>query len=274
MTNYTSHRKEPMTFEDLKGLRAEAYIRDSTLDQRDGFGPDFQRRNVIRFADSYGLVLGDRWYTEFISGRSVKKRSVFHQFIEDAQLDFYDVLLVDHTSRFGRNQEECIKYKSLLRDLGKTVIFVSQGIISGSDRDFLNERINETLDEAYSRNLSRYTKAGLYEKASQGIANGVPPLGYRTEKLPNGKRATKVVDPESMPALVTLLEAYASGKHSFLTVSELLNSKGYRNRMGEPFLPGSIKAVLTMSSTMEGLSITGGKLMRRLLKASMKYQMR
>jgi hypothetical protein len=29
------------------------------------------------------------------------------------------------------------------------VIFVSQGIISGSDRDFLSERINETLDEQY-----------------------------------------------------------------------------------------------------------------------------
>ncbi len=28
-----------LTFEDLRGLRAEGYIRDSTLDQRDGFGP-------------------------------------------------------------------------------------------------------------------------------------------------------------------------------------------------------------------------------------------
>ena len=244
MNKHTNYPQQPITFEDLKGLRAEAYIRDSTLDQRDGFGPSIQRSNVIRFAESYGLVLGDRWYTEFISGRSVKKRDAFMKFIEDAQLDLYDVLLVDHTSRFGRNQEECIRYKSILRELGKTVVFVSQGIISGSDRDFLNERINETLDEAYSRNLSRYTKAGIYEKASQGIANGVPPLGYRTEKLPNGKRATKVIDLESMPALVTLLRAYASGKHSFLTVSELLNSKGYRNRMGEPFVPGSIKAVL------------------------------
>ena len=41
------------------------------------------------------------------------------------------------------------------RELGKVVVFVSQGIISGSDRDFVSERINETLDEAYSRNLSR-----------------------------------------------------------------------------------------------------------------------
>ena len=235
---------QPLTFEDLRGLRAEGYVRDSTLDQRDGFGPDIQRNNIIRFAESYGLVLGDKWYTEFVSGRSVKKRTAFMQFVEDAELDKYEVLLVDHTSRFGRNQEECIRYKALLRDLGKIVVFVNQGIISGSDRDFLSERINETLDEAYSRNLSRYTKAGLYEKVSQGYSNGVPPLGYKSQKLPNGKRARKIVDPKSLPSLLTLLRAYASGEHSFLTVAQLLNSKGYRNRMGEPFLPGNIKAVL------------------------------
>ncbi|MDO8751152.1 MAG: recombinase family protein, partial [Dehalococcoidia bacterium] len=77
----------PLTFEDLRGLRAEGYIRDSTLDQRDGFGPDIQRHSIERFAQSYGLILGGRWYTEFISGRQVKKRLEFQQFLEDARVD-------------------------------------------------------------------------------------------------------------------------------------------------------------------------------------------
>ena len=202
-----SHPNEPpVTFEELKGLRARGYIRDSTLDQRDGFGPDIQRHNIQRFADSYILILDDFFYVEFVSGRSASKRSVFAQLIEDARLDLYDVLLVDHTSRFGRNQEECIKYKTILRELGKVVVFVSQGIISGSDRDFLNERINETLDEVYSRNLSRYISAGLFEKASQGLANGKPPLGYKSEKLDNGRRESKVPGPKTLPALFELLE--------------------------------------------------------------------
>ncbi|MEK7682365.1 MAG: recombinase family protein, partial [Chloroflexota bacterium] len=152
--------RQPMTFEDLKGLRAEGYIRDSILDQKDGFGPDIQRRNEERFAQSYSLVLGARWYTEFVSGRTASKRRELQQVLEDARLDCFDVLLVDHTSRFGRNQAECIRCKDELMGLGKTVVFVSQGIVSGSDRDFLAERINETLDEQYSRNLSRYVAAG------------------------------------------------------------------------------------------------------------------
>jgi hypothetical protein len=66
-----------MTFEDLKGLRAEGYIRDSTLDQRDGFGPEIQRKNILRFAEKYGLELGKQWSTEFITSfrRWDKRRS-------------------------------------------------------------------------------------------------------------------------------------------------------------------------------------------------------
>ena len=48
-----------ITFEDLMGLRAEGYVRDSTLDQRDGYGPELQRRAIQTFAESYGLIFGE-----------------------------------------------------------------------------------------------------------------------------------------------------------------------------------------------------------------------
>ena len=219
-------------------------MRDSTLDQRDGFGPDIQRHNIERFSEIYGVILSDDFYTEFVSGRSVAKRGIFTQMITDAQVDVYDVILVDHTSRFGRNQEDCIKYKAVLRELDRVVVFVSQGIISGSDRDFLNERINETMDEAYGRNLSRYISAGLTEKASQGLANGKPPLGYRSQKLENGKRERKIPDPDTIPALVELLRSYASGNYSYQTLANHLNAQGYRTRLGQPFTSGSVEHVL------------------------------
>ena len=91
---------------------AEGYIRDSTLDQRDGFGPEIQHHNIQRFAESYGIHLGSRWFTEFVSGRSAANRDEFQQLLADAYADPPDLLLVDHTSRFGRNQAECIRYKA------------------------------------------------------------------------------------------------------------------------------------------------------------------
>jgi len=227
------------TFEDLKGLRAEGYIRDSTPDQRDGYGPDIQRHNEERFAQSYGLILGVRWYTEFVSGRSVSKRYKFQQVLEDARLDLFDVLLVDHTSRFGRNQKECIRYKEELTHFGKTVIFVSQGIISGSDQDFLSERIHETLDEQYSRDLSRYVSEGLKRKVEDGFHIGLAPLGYKSE-LKSAHQERKVPDPVTMPALLTAFQDYAPGKLSYRDVSEHLNILGYRTRKGNLFTEHTI----------------------------------
>ena len=232
------------TFEDLRGLRAEGYVRDSTLDQKDGFGPEIQHRNIERFSESYGVVLGDRWYTEFVSGRSSRNRSQFQQFFDDARLDLFDILLVDHTSRFGRNQAECIRHKEELRALGKIVVFVSQGIISGSDRDFLNERINETMDEQYSRSLSRYVSAGLAEKSEHGYAVGPPPLGYMSEILAGRKGERKIPNPETMPALLMGLRDYATGRFSFRDVADRLNAQGYRTRTGRPFTGASIRDVL------------------------------
>ena len=179
-----------------------------------------------------------------MSGRHAIKRHEFQQFVEDARTDTYDVLLVDHTSRFGRNQEECIRFKSELQRLGKIVVFVSQGIISGSDRDFLSERINETLDEQYSRNLSRYVSAGLAEKAAAGHSNGLPPLGYKS-LLISGKRERKVPDPDTMPVLLSLLRDYAAGAHSFRQVADRLNAQGFKTREGNPFTGYSVRDILS-----------------------------
>jgi len=237
--------RSQLTFEDLRGLRAEGYVRDSTLDQRDGFGPEIQRHNIQRFAQSYGVLLGNQWYTDFVSGRSASNRLEFQRLLEDAQLDRFDALLVDHTSRFGRNQAECIRFKEELRRLDKVIVFVSQGIISGTDRDFLSERINETLDEQYSRNLSRYVISGMAEKAAHGYANGLPPLGYISEILSGRKGERKVPDPETVPILTALLRDYASGEFSFRDVADRLNAKGFRTRYGNVFTGHTVKDVLS-----------------------------
>ena len=186
-------------------------------------------------------------------------------------LDLFDVLLVDHTSRFGRNQSECIRYKEQLLQLGKVVVFVSQGIISGSDRDFLNERINETLDEQYSRNLSRYVSAGLSEKAEHGLAIGPPPLGYRSEILPGRKGERKVVDTETMPALQMLLQDYATGKYSFKGVADRLNAKGSRTRNGRPFTGASVRDVLGNRFYQGKVVYHKGCPMRSWWKGPMRY---
>ena len=80
--NLTMIGGRQVTMENLKGLRAEGYIRDSRKDQRDGAGPDIQRNHIQRFAETYQLALGSRWYIEFVSSyRHWERRSSLLQFI-------------------------------------------------------------------------------------------------------------------------------------------------------------------------------------------------
>ena len=157
----------------------------------------------------------------------------------DGRLDLFEVLLVDHTSRFGRNQAECIYHKEELRKLGKVVVFVTQGIISGNGRDFLSERINETIDEQYSRNLSRYVSAGLVEQSRHGFAVGSPPFGYMSEALTGRKGEREVPNPETTPGLIQALGDYATSRFSFRDVADRLNAHGYQTTIGRPFVCGT-----------------------------------
>ena len=144
----------------------------------------------------------------------------------------------------ARNRADAIRYKTQLQKLAKVVVFVSQGIISGNDNDFLNEGINEVLDEHYSRNLSRWVRGGLRVKASQGYSLGSPPLGYRHEPRSEGRGVRMVPNEKTMPALMALLKGYATGKHSFSTLAQSLNAQGFRTSAGKPFTESSISTAL------------------------------
>ena len=232
------------TFEDFKGLRTRGYLRDSTRDQREGFGPALQRHAIQRFASMYGLDLHDHWYEEYVSGRSVERRREFARMVGDAQAGAFDVLLCFHTSRFARNREDAAAYKRRLARSGVTIIFVSQGIISGTHEHFVAEGVFEVLDESRSREIGRFVGAGLRQKFEAGLANGVPPLGYQNEPGPAGRRVRKVPDPRTLPVLRALLGAYATGRYSYRSLARWLNSRGMRTRLGKPFTKAAVEEIL------------------------------
>lgn len=108
--------------------------------------------------------MGEAWYTDLVSGRSTIKRHGFLKAVPDAENNHYDVLLVYHTSRFARNRSDAIRYKERLKSLGKIIVFVSQGIISGRSGDFLAEGIHEILDEQRSIDTSTFVAGALSAK--------------------------------------------------------------------------------------------------------------
>ena len=160
---------------------AAAYIRVSTDDQLE-YSPDSQLKLIREYAkkNDYHLPETHVYVDEGITGRNAEKRDAFQRMIGAAKQKPkpFDAILLWKFSRFARNQEESITYKSLLRKQnGIDVISISEPMIDGPFGSLI-ERIIEWFDEYYSINLAQEVKRGMTEKVSRGEPVCRPAFGY------------------------------------------------------------------------------------------------
>lgn len=222
-------------------LRSGAlYIRVST-DKQEELSPDAQKRLLIDYAkNNHILVAEEHIYIENgISGRKAEKRPEFMQMISAAKSKEhpFDVILVWKYSRFARNQEESIVYKSLLRkQCNVDVISISEPLIDGPFGSLI-ERIIEWMDEYYSIRLSGEVRRGMTEKALRGGYQSKPPLGYKMEnKVP-------VIIEEQADIVRKIFHDYLDGRDE-TSIARDLNDCGYKTSRGKAFDNRGIQYIL------------------------------
>ena len=155
-------------------------VRVST-DKQDELSPDSQEKLIREYAKNNNIILLKIFYEIGVSGRHAEKRHTFQDMIARAKAPDHpvDVIVVWKFSRFARNQEESIVYKSLLKKQHNVdVVSVSEPIVEGPFGTLI-ERIIEWMDEYYSIRLSDEVLRGMKDKAIQEGYQMVPPLGYR-----------------------------------------------------------------------------------------------
>lgn len=219
-----------------------AYIRVST-DKQEELSPDAQKRLIIDYAKKNKLILiNDHIFLENgISGRKADKRPAFQNMIGMAKSKEhpFDVILVWKYSRFARNQEESIVYKSLLKKNNVDVVSISEPLIDGPFGSLI-ERIIEWMDEYYSIRLSSEVKRGMSEKALRGGYQSAPCLGYVKDKVTG---IPEIYEPEAV-IVRNIYKLYEEG-YSIIEICRKLNSLGYRTRKGNTFEHRAVKYVLT-----------------------------
>ena len=165
--------------------RGALYIRVSTDDQTE-YSPDSQIKLCYKYAKEHNIeVLKEHIYQEDgISGTNIEKRTSFKRMIATAKTKPkpFDIILVYSFSRFARNRQDAIMYKSLLRKkLGIEVVSITQPLSDGKE-SILMEALYEAMDEYYSVDLAENSLRGKIEKASRGEHQGGTPYGYRYDK--------------------------------------------------------------------------------------------
>lgn len=208
---------------------AACYIRVSTDDQLE-YSPDSQLAAIRRYAKANDLLLPDEFVfieQDGISGRKADKRPEFQRMIGTAKTKPkpFDVVLLWKFSRFARNREDSIVYKSMLRkQLGIEVVSISENV--GDDKmSVIFEAMIEAMDEYYSINLAEEVKRGMTEKAKRGEALSIAPLGY---KMVNKQL---VIDPDKAEIVKSVFTKYSEGA-TLRGIAEWLNDIGIRTKRG------------------------------------------
>lgn len=220
---------------------AYGYIRVSTHDQEE-LSPESQKKLLKDYAAKNNIVILKLFTDLGISGRKAKKRPGFQEMIASAKEKEHpvDLILVWKFSRFARNQEESIVYKSLLKKQHNVdVVSVSEPL---SDNPFgsLIERIIEWMDEYYSIRLSGEVFRGMKENATRGAYQARPPLGYKV--VEHGK--PPVIVPEEAKIIQIIFEKYVYEGMGFFDLARYLNSLGFKTSHGKAFERRSIEYII------------------------------
>lgn len=219
---------------------AAAYVRVSTDDQME-LSPDSQMEKIREYAAKNGLLLLSEYifHDDGISGRAAEKRPGFQRMIATAKDPShpFDVIIVWKFSRFARNQEESIFYKSILRSKCKIdVVSVSEPLIAGPFGSLI-ERIIEWMDEFYSVRLAEEVKRSMTVNAKNGALQATPSFGYRVENR------QLVIVPEEAEIIREIFRRFISGDAMF-RIAKDLSARGVRTHRGNPFENRTIDYIL------------------------------
>ncbi len=219
---------------------AAAYIRVST-DEQIELSPRSQLKKIKEYANKNGYTVPEKYVykDEGISGRNAAKRPEFNRMIGTAKSKPkpFDAILLWKFSRFARNREDSIVYKSMLRkQYGIDVISISENL--GDDKmSILIEALIEAMDEYYSINLAEEVRRGMMEKISRGGLVSSAPIGY---KVVDGELE---IDESTSDIVKYIFNSYLSG-NTMLGIAEKLNERGTHTKSGRVFENRVIKYIL------------------------------
>lgn len=219
---------------------AAAYIRVST-DRQTELSPDSQLRIIKEYAKQNGYNIPSEYIfrEDGLSGKYVKKRPQFIEMIGLAKQKPapFSTILVWKFSRFARNQEESIVYKSMLKKNDVSVISCSETLDEENPFSSLIERIIEWMDEYYSIRLSGEVLRGMSEKVKRGQPVTIPSFGYDIVDK------QYVINEEKAAIVRKIFTDYIDGKSSMQIASEL-NEIGVKTTRGNPFENRTIDYIL------------------------------
>ncbi len=228
----------PSSLDEIRGLRAARWIRESTTGQFDRYGPGSQREQQDRFIERHELADTGLVWQVAQSGTTVWRSTAMGEMLEAAKAGLFDLLLTGYADRWQRNLRRTLELlEDDLHPAGVALVMCDRRILS-SDRHDWDELISEAHQaDRYSRRLG--------ERISDGYAAKFQRLGDQAGNaswglIRRGEAHTLELDPDTIGDVVTAFERYAAGNvtHDLLAAELGVGVEQVRKALRNPIYNG------------------------------------
>jgi site-specific DNA recombinase len=172
----------------------------------------------------------------------------------------FDCILIDDTSRLGRNLPDVLRICDTFMHYGVFIYFVSDRLDTRDESSRIVHLVKGYGDERYSKDLAKKIHRGQEGCILKGYTAGGSCYGYKNKYLrdPNQKGdhgEARVIGveqekvPEQAAVVVRIMEMRASG-FSFSKIAKTLNAEGvaaprrmYKGRIQNYWVPSSIREI-------------------------------
>jgi DNA invertase Pin-like site-specific DNA recombinase len=202
-------KRLPVTLDELHGLRAARWVRESTTGQFDRYGPTAQRELQDRAIARFQLVDTGLAWSVAQSGATVHRSPMMAAMLEAARAGLFNVLVVAYVARFQRNLRQTLNtLEEDLKPAGVAVYFCDEELLSSNERHW-----DQLVDEAkgadsWLRKHRRRVHEGLAAKLdTKRDPGGRPGFGFR-------RNAEKLIepDPDAQSTVRLAFELAAAGR--------------------------------------------------------------
>lgn len=216
--------------------KAVAYVRMST-DKQD-YSIESQKRTIKEYAKKNNYSIIKYFEDKGISGREAEKRPAFMEMIEESKKNYFDYVLIYDSSRFARNLEQSLIYKSILKKNNVNLISITEPILD-DDSQLIADALFGAMNEMYSRKLSKVVKRGMTEKALKGEYISCAPYGYFKPK----NKPLVIIEKEAN-IVKEIFKQFLNGKSTY-AIAKNLNENNIKTKKGNNIDTRFIKKILT-----------------------------
>jgi site-specific DNA recombinase len=205
---------------------------------------DAQEALGRRYAEQAGLHVVEVIRDEGHTGRTTNRPGLrkLLEYTGDTPPAKIDTILVQDTSRMGRDATDHLLFRRDLRVKGIELVAVTQPNIDSSPEGTLVDTIMAGINQYQSEEKGRRVSIAMQKKFDDGAWPGWAPLGYVNVQK-DGKRWVET-DPDRFPLVRFAFTEYATGTYSQEQLCEVLHAKGLRDRRGCRMQRGTLNLML------------------------------